>query len=200
MPFASVPFHALLNRHWLVLMVGWGTILAEGLTIFATSLAQVGGKDFLDTLEDSSNGNGKDGENPFNEGLGNGSETVRSFIVLLGLTVFIILYLFVAAIIVFVRRRHPFLPRQPNTIASVLAFLHQSKMLYDFVGTARFDAAQMRRRLGGELGKTYGLGWFEGRDGQTHCGVDEEELLGNYKHGTEYAEGNKPWLTDWQTY
>ncbi|GAW17006.1 hypothetical protein ANO14919_064550 [Xylariales sp. No.14919] len=192
MPFAVVAFRALFNRHWTVFLVSWGTVLVEGLTIFATSLAQVEGKDFLDLIED-------DEGNVLNQDLGSGSETVRSFIVTLALTIFILLYLCVVATVVFVRRRHPFLPRQPNTIASVLAFMHQSKMLYDFVGTSKLTNMQMREKLE-ELGKTYGLGWFNGRDGQTHCGVDEEELTGNYKHGIDYSQGNMPWLTDWQTF
>ncbi|KAI1738900.1 hypothetical protein F4680DRAFT_423296 [Xylaria scruposa] len=192
MPFAVVALRALFNRHWIVFLVGWGTILVEGLTVFATGLAQVEGKDFLDLVEDDSG-------NVLNQGLGAGSETVRSFIITLALTVFILLYICVVATFVFVRRRHPFLPRQPNSIASVLAFMHQSKMLYDFVGTTKFTNTQMRDKLE-ELGKTYGLGWFNGRDGQTHCGVDEEELTGNYKHGIDYSQGNLPWLTDWQTF
>ncbi|TGJ88669.1 hypothetical protein E0Z10_g56 [Xylaria hypoxylon] len=192
MPFAVVAFRALFNQHWIVFLVAWGTVLVEGLTIFATSLAQVEGKDFLDLIEDNSH-------NVLNKELGSGSETVRSFIVTLVLTGFILLYLCIVATIVFARRRHPFLPRQPTTIASVLAFMHQSKMLYDFVGTSKLTNMQMREKLE-ELGKTYGLGWFNGRDGQTHCGVDEEELTGNYKHGIDYSQGNMPWLTDWQTF
>jgi hypothetical protein len=120
MPFAVVALRALFNRHWVVFLVGWGTVLVEGLTIFATSLAQVEGKDFLDLVEDPGGGH-----NVLNKELGSGSETVRSFVVILALTVFILLYLCIVATIVFVRRRHPFLPRQPNTIASVLAFMHQ---------------------------------------------------------------------------
>ncbi|KAI0538202.1 hypothetical protein GGR58DRAFT_469243 [Xylaria digitata] len=192
MPFAVVALRALFNRHWIVFLVAWGTVLVEGLTIFATSLAQVEGKDFLDLVEDGSS-------NTLNKDLGAGSETVRSFIITLALTVFILLYLCIIATTVFVRRRHPFLPRQPNTIASILAFMHQSKMLYDFVGTSKLTNVQMREKLDG-LGKTYGLGWFYGRDGQTHCGIDEEELTGNYKHGVNYAQGNMPWLTDWQNF
>ncbi|KAI1133378.1 hypothetical protein F5Y10DRAFT_87032 [Nemania abortiva] len=192
MPFAIVALRALFNRHWIVFFVGSGTVLVEGLTIFATSLAQVEGKDFLDKVEDTEG-------NVLNKELGNGSETVRSFIVILALTVFILFYICVVAGIVFVRRRRPFLPRQPNTIASVLAFMHQSKMLYNFVGTSKLTNTQMREKLE-EFGKTYGLGWFNGRDGQTHCGVDEEELTGNYKHGIDYSKGNMPWLTDWQTF
>ncbi|KAI1355168.1 hypothetical protein F5Y01DRAFT_199675 [Xylaria sp. FL0043] len=198
MPFAVVAFRALFNRHWTVFLVSWGTVLVEGLTIFATSLAQVEGKDFLDLIE-ADGSSASDSDNVLNKELGSGSETVRSFVVTLALTAFILLYLVAVASAVFVRRRHPFLPRQPNTIASVLAFMHQSKMLYDFVGTSKLTNAEMRERLEA-IGKTYGLGWFHGRDGQTHCGVDEEELTGNYKHGVDYSQGNLPWLTDWQTF
>jgi hypothetical protein len=50
----------------------------------------------------------------------------------------------------------------------------------------------MVRRLEG-FGKTYGLGWFQGRDGQSHCGVDEEELLSGFKIGYDYSRATKPW-------
>ena len=33
-----------------------------------------------------------------------------------------------------------------------------------------------------DMEKTYGLGWFIGRDGETHCGVDQEELKMGYTH------------------
>ncbi|XDG04527.1 hypothetical protein ABKA04_004142 [Annulohypoxylon sp. FPYF3050] len=193
MPFAVVAIHALFHRHWTVFAVGFGTILVEALTIFATSLASVEGKDFLTILSLADPSNDKF----LQKGLGTGSETVLSFTVILSLTVVILIYLVVVATTVFIRRRHPFLPRQPNTISSVLAFMHQSKMLYDFVGTAKFDNAQMREKLVG-LGKTYGLGWFNGRDHMTHLGIEEEELTGRYRHGVNHANGNKPWLSDWQ--
>ncbi|KAI1416167.1 hypothetical protein F5Y13DRAFT_206177 [Hypoxylon sp. FL1857] len=198
MPFAVVAAHAFFNRHWTVFFVGWGSIMVEALTIFVTSLASVEGKDFINILIDAEE-HMEEGDEFLQKGLGSGSETVLSFSVTLILTALILLYLCVVATTVFIRRRHPFLPRQPNTIASVLCFIHQSKMLYDFVGTAKFTNAQMRRRLE-SLGKTYGLGWFDGRDGQTHCGIDEEELTLNYKHGVDYSQGNKPWLTEWQLF
>ncbi|KAI1136159.1 hypothetical protein F5Y05DRAFT_112405 [Hypoxylon sp. FL0543] len=196
MPFAVVAVRAFLNRHWTVFVVSWGSVMVEALTIFVTSLATVEGKDFLEILSIAEAN--AEGDAFLQKGLGS-SETVLSFAVTLGLTGVILVYLFVVATTVFIRRRHPFLPRQPNTIASVLCFIHQSKMLYDFVGTAKFTNAQMRRRLE-SLGKTYGLGWFDGRDGKTHCGIDEEELTGDYKHGIDYSQGNKPWLTEWQLF
>ncbi|OTB09163.1 hypothetical protein M426DRAFT_51381 [Hypoxylon sp. CI-4A] len=203
LPFAAAAARALFSRHWMVFLVAWGAILVEALTIFVTSLAAVEGRDFLDIVGDAVDHGSEDEEEAggrfLQKGLGSGSETVLSFTVTLALTVVILLYLCVVATAVFVRRRHPFLPRQPNTIASVLAFVHQSKMLYDFVGTAKLNNAQMRARLEG-LGKTYGVGWYEGRDAETHCGIDEEELTGDYKHGIDYSQGNKPWLTNWELF
>lgn len=183
MPFAWVAFKALLNGHWLVFGVGFGTVMAEILTVLVTSLASVEGRDFAETARAGA----AEGD------IDAGQETARSFWVSLAMVFFILLYMSAAAAVVFVRRRTPFLPRQPNTIASVLAFVHQSKMLYDFVGTEKFGDAQMVRFLE-DIGKTYGLGWFEGRDGRTHCGVDQEALIAGYRHGVDYSRSNKPWV------
>ncbi|KAL5612163.1 hypothetical protein BROUX41_000293 [Berkeleyomyces rouxiae] len=135
----------------------------------------------------------------FDKSLNSGQETRMSFFVSLGCALFILVYLAVVAMVVFTRRRHPFVPRQPNTIASALSYMHQSKMLYDFVGTSRLTTAQMEKRLL-ELGKTYGLGTFKGRDGQLHVGVDQELLTGSYKHGQVMGQSDEPWNTMWDRY
>jgi hypothetical protein len=185
LPFGYMPLRALLNGHFLVFFVGFGSIMTEFLTILVAGLATVDGHDFLLVY------NWTDKVWQINSG----TETVNSFYVSVGVSLFILLYMIVVAFVVFFRRRHPFLPRQPNTIASVLAYIHQSKMLYDFVGTEKFTSSQVRQRLGEY--KLYGLGWFVGRDGQKHCGVDQEELISNYKHGISLKEGTQPWNTQW---
>ncbi|OIW23700.1 hypothetical protein CONLIGDRAFT_140471 [Coniochaeta ligniaria NRRL 30616] len=186
MPFGWVAAAALANGHWVVFLVGFGSVLAEFFTVLATSLATVEGRDFVAVLDDK-------GRDPAaGEDINAGQETAVSFWVTLGMAVLILVYMFAAAAVVFARRRKVFLPRQPNTIASVLAFIHQSKMLYDFVGTAKMNGAQMGRRLD-EIGKTYGLGWFRGRDGLPHCGVDEEELLSRYRFEYDYSKATNPW-------
>lgn len=189
LPFGYLPLRALFNGHLLVFAVGFGSVMAEFLTILVTGLATVDGQVFL------REGKLSDKDRDQDRLINSGQETVASFYVSLGASLFILLYMGATACVVFFRRRHPFLPRQPNTIASVLAFIHQSKMLYDFVGTAKYSSAEMARKL--EDGKTYGLGWFLGRDGQTHCGVDQEELTSNYKHGVDYSQQNQPWNMQW---
>ena len=189
LPFGYMPLRALFNGHGIMFLVGFGTVMVEFLTILVTGLATVDGRGFT-----------ADGAKAAKEGdddnlISSGQETVMSFYLSFGLCIFILLYMFMVATTVFFRRRHPFLPRQPNTIASVLAFIHQSKMLYNFVGTSKLNSTEMARRL--DDGSTYGLGWFLGRDGQVHCGVDQEELMSNYKHGVDASAGIMPWNTQW---
>ncbi|KAI5462427.1 hypothetical protein BGZ63DRAFT_383791 [Mariannaea sp. PMI_226] len=192
LPILYMPIRALLNGHILVFMVGFGTVMAEFLTIMVTSLATVEGQDFVIGFGFFT---GEDESSEEKHRLDSGQETLVSFYVSLCLTLFVLLYMTIVATTVFVRRRHPFLPRQPNTISSILAFIHQSKMLYTFVGTAKMTNTEKGKKL--DDGKTYGLGWFRGRDGQTHCGIDEEELTSSYKHG---ATGHTdPWSTQWDT-
>ncbi|KAK5987261.1 hypothetical protein PT974_11385 [Cladobotryum mycophilum] len=194
LPFGYMPIRALLNGHILVFLVGFGSIMAEFLTILVTGLATVDGHDFL--MEYKTAGVPDADDDDYRQ-INSGQETVRSFYVSVILSLFILLYMSSVAISVLVRRRHPFLPRQPNTIASVLAYIHQSKMLYNFVGTAKLSNAEMLRKLEEDGRTTYGLGWFVGRDGQKHCGVDQEELISNYKHGIDFLQGIQPWNTRW---
>ncbi|KAF8863632.1 hypothetical protein BDZ45DRAFT_583619 [Acephala macrosclerotiorum] len=204
MAFGWMPIRAFLNGHLLVALVGLGSVLAEVLTICSTSFANVSGLDFANNppppngtqgpsrREIHPGGDAQNGQNA-------GEETFLSFWLSFGLAITIITFLCLVATFVYSRRRHPFLPRQPNTIASVLAFIHQSKMLYDFVGTEKMNNDEMVQRLG-EVGKMYGLGWFIGRDGEMHCGVDEEELVRDYKHGEDSRKASQPWNTNWENY
>lgn len=184
MPFAWVALRALANGHRLVFAVGFGTVMTEVLTVLVASLAAVEGKDFARMMKDGSR---------IMDGISAGQETADSFWITLSLATFILLYMGVVATVVFVRRRKPFLPRQPNTIASVLAFIHQSKMLWSFVGTEKLGNREIVDFLE-DVGQTYGLGWFEGRDGMEHCGIDQEELKTSYRHGLDNSRSNKPWI------
>lgn len=201
MAFGWLPIRAFLNGHYLVALVGLGSVLAEILTICSTSFANVFGHDFTNPAPPKSSTpallltrarNGSEGQNA-------GEETFLSFWLSFVLAILILSFLCFVAALVYYRRRHPFLPRQPNTIASVLAFIHQSKMLYDFVGTEKMNNDEMVTKLK-SVGKKYGLGWFVGRDGEVHCGVDEEELVVDYKHGDDARKASQPWNTQWENY
>lgn len=191
MPFAWVAIKALLNKHYLVFAVGFGTVMTEILTVLVASLATVEGSAFTTPSPafENRSPDGKEGD------IDSGEETVHSFYISLAFAVFILLYMSVVATVVFLRRRHFFLPRQPNTIASVLGYIHQSKMLYDFVGTEKESNAEMGAYLE-KVGRTYGLGWFEGRDGRIHCGIDQEEMSASYRHGIDFRRSNMPWVED----
>ncbi|RHZ62984.1 DUF3433 domain-containing protein [Aspergillus thermomutatus] len=165
-PYGVLVLQALLNKHYLVALVGTGSILADILTVTLSSLS-----------------------------LNARSETPRSVLSSLILSIAIVAVLIVSALLVFVRYRRPFMPRQPNTIASILAFVHQSRMLDDFVGTERFSNAEMAEMLVSR-NKRYGLGWFKGRDERPHCAIDEEPMLSRYVHGVSYLRARAPWEED----
>lgn len=183
--YGYLPIRAFLDRNYLVALVGFGSVMTDVLTVCVSSFS-VNGKEFVRP------GGVSDGA----AGAGGQTETFRSFWISFGVASFILLFLVTSASLVYAGRRHPFLPREPSTIASVLAFIHQSKMLYDFVDTETMDKEAMAKHLR-EKGKRYGLGWFRGRDGEDHCGVDEEELVSDYKHGVPYLESHEPWRGNW---
>lgn len=176
-----LPFKALANRHYIVFLVGVGSILAEMLTVCVSSFS-VDGKKFIP----AHSGNDSDDANDSDD-RANTDQTFRSFWSSFVLSIGIIFFLVAVACVVYVHRAHKFMPRQVGTMASVLAFIHQSKMLVHFVDTERFDSKQMTVHLE-KSGKTYALGWFQGRDGDDHCGIDEEPMLAQYKYGVDWTQ------------
>jgi hypothetical protein len=175
-----LPVQALLNKHYIVALVGFGGILTEVLTVCIASLS-VDGRRFIP-------GNSADhDEDPEDDSRQNTDETFRSFWVSLSLVMGILIMLVCVACLVYVRRSHKFMPRQIGTIASILAFIHQSKMLVTFVDTETFDSTRMTQHLE-KQGKKYALGWFRGRDGEDHCGIDEEPIWANYEYGVDRTQ------------
>jgi len=170
--YGWMPFKALFNRHWLVALVGVSSVLLDVLTVTVSSFS-VNSEIFL---RRTSHG----------EDVSNQDETFVSFWASLILSVGILVFVIFTTSLVYIRRRHPFLPREPSTIAAVLAFIYASNMLNDFIDTERFTNKQMEDRLKA-LGKRYSLGWFRGRDGQIHCAIDEEPMKSKYVHGKPYT-------------
>jgi len=173
-----LPIKALMNRHYLVSVVGLGAIMTEVLTVCVSSFS-VDGKKFFP-------GRGHDEKDEPDDRY-NSDETFKSFWVSFALVIGILLFLVTIATLVYFRRSHKFMPRQIGTIASVLGFIHQSKMLVSFVDTEKLDSRQMSDYLE-SLPKTYALGWFSGRDGEDHCGIDEEPVLAPYKYGVDWTK------------
>ena len=178
--YGYLPIRAFLDRNYLVALIGFGSVMTDVLTVCVSSFSVNG----IEYVKPGGPTDGADG--------GGRTETFRSVWISFGVASFILLFLMTSASLVYARRRHPFLPREPSTLASVLAFIHQSKMLYDFVDTETMGKVEMERHLK-KKGKKYGLGWFRGRDGENHCGVDEEELVSGYRHGVPYLESHEPW-------
>lgn len=188
------PVKAFLNQHHLLALVGVGAVMTDVLTVCFSSFS-VDGKKFIA-------GEGHDVRlgDPDNTSRYNTDETFKSFWISFGLAIGILIYLCFIATLVYAKRRHYFLPRQPGTIASVLAFIHQSNMLVNFIDTQRLDSKQMTKYLEEMGGKTYALGWFRGRDGEDHLGIDEEPIAAEYKHGVDWRKGRVTGVQTWDVY
>lgn len=162
-PPGIMPIKALLERHPMVALVGFGSILTDILTVIVSSFS-VNSESFIRSKSNNS---------PTNTG----DETFKSFWGSVILSVLIVLILMISAFIIYWRRGQPFLPRQPNTIASVLAFVFASNMLMDFVetggpNTGAFSSRQLENKAR-EENKKYGLGWFIGLDKKAHVAIDD---------------------------
>jgi hypothetical protein len=182
--YAWMPIKALLNGHFLVALVGLCSVLLDVLTVTVSSFS-VNSAVFLHASK--------------NKDVSNQDETYASFWGSVMLSIAILSFSIIAAALVYTRRRHPFLPREPSTIAAVLAFIFASNMLDDFIDTERYTNKQMEAMLKSKVDangnpKKYGLGWFKGRDGQVHCAIDEEPMRSRYVHGKPYSLAQAPWI------
>jgi hypothetical protein len=181
--YGWITFKALFNRHYIVALVGFSSVILDILTVTVSSFS-VNSEVFL-KLKDKDDSSG--------------DETFASFWASLILSVTILMVVICTTSIVYWWRRHPFLPREPSTIAAILAFIYASNMLTDFIDTETLNNKQMEQRLMG-LGKRYGLGWFRGRDGQIHCAIDEEPMRSAYTHGKPYTMAQAGPLQDHETF
>jgi hypothetical protein len=175
-----LPLHAMYNRHWIIMLVAFGSILAELLTVCVSSIS-VNGKNFIPRHDHDHHKDRRDMDHDDSD------QTTRSFWASFVLTMSILIYLIAIALLTYTRRSHKFMPRQIGTIASVLAFIHQSKMLLSFINTEKFDAAHMTKHLE-KNGKKYALGWINGRNGDMNLGIDEEEVLKGYVYGVDWTK------------
>ncbi|KAF3922937.1 hypothetical protein ABW20_dc0101403 [Dactylellina cionopaga] len=163
---------AIQNRHWLLALVTFDSVLIELLTVTMGS--------FL---------NRSAGE----------EETATSINVSFALATVICTGLIATLFLVLKRRRHPFLPRQPGTIASVLTFIHQSKMVTDFEDMEQWPTYKREAKLM-EINKRYSFGWFSGRDKQIHLGIDQCPISSRYEYGKDYKKGVVETVGDYEYY
>jgi hypothetical protein len=182
-----LPFEAFFNGHYLVMLVAFGSIFAEILTVCVSSIS-VDGKKFIPGLSGGDWDDDHDGSNDDPTDRYNTEQTFRSFWSSFTLTMLILIYLIGIALLTYAKRSQKFMPREIGTMASVLAFIHQSKMLLSFIETEKLNSRQMTKHLE-KSGKTYALGWFQGRDGEDHLGIDEEEISSAYVFGKDWTEG-----------
>lgn len=184
--YGWLPIRAALNGHFLVALVGLSSVCLDVLSVTIGSFS-VNSSVFLKMPGNTDNGVSAE------------DETYISFWASLVLSISILVFVISVATLVYARRRHPFLPREPSTIAAVLSFIYSSKMLTDFIDTELLDNKAMETRLM-NLNKRYALGWFRGRDGKIHCAIDEEPMVSRYIHGKPYSAAVSGPLAEHETF
>ncbi|KAF2277416.1 uncharacterized protein EI97DRAFT_361569, partial [Westerdykella ornata] len=168
MPF-YLPIKALRNHDGTLALVATISILLEVLTVCLSSFGSAGAN-FMH----------RKGTSTATDLLEGDAQTFRSFWISLVLSISIIISLLVTAVYVYVQRSDVSLPRKPGTLAFVLLATHQAKMIVNWVGCEKLSYEQ-RRNLLVSWDKTYGFGWYQGRDGALHLGIDEEPLVTDYR-------------------
>ena len=183
--YGWMPVKASLNGHYLVALVGVCSVLLDVLTVTVSSFS-VNSAVFLHVSKNK------------NE-VSNQDQTFVSFWASVMLSIAILVFSIIVAVVAYIRRSHPFLPREPSTIAAVLAFIFASNMLDDFIDTEKFTNKQMEAMLKSKVDskgnpKRYGLGWFKSRDGNIRCAIDEEPMRSKYAHKKPYSWAQAPWI------
>jgi hypothetical protein len=183
--YGWMPVKATFNGHYLVALVGVCSVLLDVLTVTVSSFS-VNSAAFLHITRNQNN-------------VSNQDQTFVSFWVSVMLSIVILVFSIIVAATIYLRRRHPFLPREPSTIAAVLAFIFASNMLDDFIDTERYTNKQMEAMLKSKVDingkpKRYGLGWFKSRDGKVRCAIDEEPMRSKYVHKKPYSWAQAPWV------
>ncbi|KUJ06743.1 uncharacterized protein LY89DRAFT_661803 [Mollisia scopiformis] len=84
------------------------------------------------------------------------------------LTVVLLSFHLFVAIIYYIYRPTRFLPRMPTSIASIIAFVSNSRAMVDYNGNGRIH---------GNPDQRYGYGRFVGTDGKTHVGIEQQRFV-----------------------
>ncbi|TKA38548.1 hypothetical protein B0A54_09483 [Friedmanniomyces endolithicus] len=134
---------AIWNRYFLVAIVTFVTLTAEGLNIVISGVPYATGQTWTQFLV-----------------------SIYMSLGILGLMVV------VSVLVVLSRRREPKMPRKPDTVGTVMSYLSTSKMLHDFDGVDWQDGEERDRRIR-LVGKRYTFLQRRREDGKQAWSVDE---------------------------
>jgi hypothetical protein len=145
-PLTSI-FPMLSKRHFLAATMAFVAELADILIIFLAVVPYSAGEVFLELL-------------------------IACYVSMAVLSLMVIA---VIALIIW-KRRLPDLPLAPDTVAAVLSYISDSRMLSDFEGCEYLNDRDLGNRIAG-LGKRYVYGKRPGSDRQSRYLIDEDSLV-----------------------
>jgi hypothetical protein len=186
----ALPFKALRQRHYTLALVATNSVMLEVLTVCLSSFSAKG-TNFMH----------REATAPTLDILDGDAETFRSFWISLILSLTILTSLCATSIFVYMQRRDISLPRKPGSLAFVLLVCHQSQTMIDFIGTEKMSDKEREKYLRSK-DLRYGFGWFTGRDGELHLGIDKEPLVAKYEMGGSIKQAvlQANEVVDWEDY
>ena len=99
-----------------------------------------------------------------------------------------VLFTFIGLIVMMLRRRRPFMPRKPWTVASTILYLcHSEGLLEDVSGTSMMGKQEREAVLRGRGGR-YRFGWFKRPTGTASGSEEEDENTTEWVVGINRAE------------
>ncbi|KIW23093.1 uncharacterized protein PV07_11319 [Cladophialophora immunda] len=163
LPIVVLPLEALRRKHYQLALLGLNSILAEVLVVCVASVSDpIVTQIYWFSTETSTQ-----------------ETTFVTFWVTLSLAASIPLIMTMSAIGIWIKRRKARLPRSPGSIASVLLYVLNSRLIED-VKTTRSITPRKRLKLLQARAKTYALGWFATGEGSLRLGIDEEPCVARY--------------------
>lgn len=169
-----LPFKAWKNGHYHLAFLALNNVFAQVLIVCLASFGLQGSHFYHRSTAMITNDQPSD------------PETFVSFWVSYAFTVSTLCSMILAMTMVWIHRRSHWLPRNPGSIASIMTYIHSSKLTY-LIGMEQLSARHHRVSL--EMsGRRYGLGWCRGRDGSIALAIDEEPMMARYRPGFTYQE------------
>ena len=160
LPTIALPFTALRHRRWTLCFVGVCSVLAEVLIICMSSISEL----LHDPSVMMTTATGKSAQ----------GVAIRLLWASVSMGVLIPLIMSICLILVWYQRRHFWLPRAPGKLASLLVYVHSTRLVRSIEMTSRTASQREQQSRLQTAGKRYALGYFDREDGTKRIAIDEE--------------------------
>jgi hypothetical protein len=175
LPTIVLPLAAIRHGHWHLFFVGFCSILAELLVICMSSVSDMNSTQWLLSSQSSTT-------------IFHFSLTLFWTVLVMGILIPFIMS--VCVLLVWKQRRRTWLPKAPGKLASLLLYMHSTKLVHSMEKMLRVTSRREQQRTLEREGKTYALDWFQRADGGMRIAIDEEPKMAKYE--LSYRQRDSP--------